>query len=182
MTRTKAADRPQVRLIWDELLSHAVPRALRELGFNTTHVGAESDGAPARGSGDAIVIAYAQQTGQVIVTSNHDMMLLCDEADQRFVWIDPRGRQLRREDQVLLCFQQIRQWEEILESGLCVRALRTKAVPITSSEAQRLATQRFKELRRRQRAASKRTAEHDLALVADWGPSDNWEELTGSRQ
>ena len=40
MTRTRAADRPQVRLIWDEFLSHAAPRALRELGFRTTHVGA----------------------------------------------------------------------------------------------------------------------------------------------
>lgn len=174
MTRTRAADRPRVRLIWDELLSHAVPRALRELGFKTSHVGAESDGAPARGSGDAVVIAYAQHTSQVIVTSNHDMMLLCDEAGQRFVWIDPRGRQLRREDQVLLCFQQIRQWEEILDSGLCVRALRTKAVAITSSEAQRLATQRFKELRRRKRVASKRSATQDLALVADWGSTEAW--------
>lgn len=169
MTRTKAADWPQVRLIWDELLSHAVPRALRELGFRTTHVGAESDGAPPRGSDDAVVIAYAQRTSQVIVTSNHDMMLLCAEADQRFVWIDPRGRQLRREDQVLLCFRQIRQWEEILESGLCVRALRTKAVPITSNEAQRLATQRFRELRRRQRAVSRARPCGRCGLGADRG-------------
>lgn len=156
MTRTRAADRPRVRLIWDELLSHPVARALRALGFNTTHVGAEADGAPPRGSNDPAVIGYAQQTGGVIVTSNHDMMLLCDEAGQRFVWIDPRGRQLRQEDQVLLCFRQIRQWEEILDSGMCVRALRTKAAPITSAEAARLAMQRFRALRRRQRVAARR--------------------------
>ena len=88
MTRTKAANRPQVRLIWDELLSHAVPRALHELGFKTTHVGA--NGAPERGSSDAQVIEFARKTNQIIVTSNHDMMMLCDEVGQHFVWIDPR--------------------------------------------------------------------------------------------
>ncbi len=93
MTLTRAANRPRVRLIWDELLSHRVPRALRELGFNTTYVGATSDGAPPRRSSDAVVIEFARRTNQVIVTSNHDMMLLCDEAGQRFVWMDPRGRQ-----------------------------------------------------------------------------------------
>lgn len=160
MTRTKAADRPQVRLIWDELLSHAVPRALRELGFKTTYVGATSDGVPTRGSGDTAVIAFAQRTNQVIVTSNHDMMLLCDEAGQQFVWIDPRGRQLQRDDQVVLCFTQIRQWDELLATGSCVRALRTKATPISSDEAARLATQRFRALRRRQRAIAKRHIEH----------------------
>ena len=36
------------------------------------------------------------------------------------------GRRLRREDYVLLCSQQIRQWEQILESGQCVRARRSK--------------------------------------------------------
>lgn len=158
MTRTRAADRPRVRLIWDELLSHAVPRALRELGFNTTHVGAEADGAPPRGSSDPEVIAFARRTNQVIVTSNHDMMLMCDEAGQPFVWIDPRGRPLRQEEQVLLCFRQIRQWEEILDSGQCVHAMRTKSVPITSAEAARLALQRFRALRRWQRSARRREA------------------------
>lgn len=167
MTRTKAADRPQVRLIWDELLSHAVPRALRELGFKTTHVGA--DGAPQRGSSDAQVIEFARKTNQIIVTSNHDMMLLCDEVGQQFVWIDPRRRQFLREEQVLLCFGQIRRWEEILATGACVRAMRSKAVPIDSAEAARLAAQRFRAIRRRQSRGTKRTAEHDLALVAGWG-------------
>lgn len=173
MTRTRAAERPQVRLIWDELLSHPVPRALRELGFNTTHVGAETDGAPPSGSGDSAVIAFAERTNQAIVTSNHDMMLLCDEAGQRFVWIDPRGRQLRREEQVLLCFRQIRQWEEILDAGMCVRALRTKAVPITSAEAARLAMQRFRALQRR-RATANRKAASGLESIAGWGDVEAW--------
>lgn len=49
-----------------------------------------------------------------MVTSNHDMMTLCDELGQQFVWIDPRGRQLERPDQVLLVFSQISEWARIL--------------------------------------------------------------------
>ena len=142
--------------MWDELLSHKVPRALRVLGFNTTYVGAVDDGAPPRQATDAEVIEFARRTNQVIVTSNHDMMLLCHEAGQPFVWIDPRGRQLQLEEQVLLCFRQVRDWDDILASGNCVHAMRTKAVLISSAEAARLATQRFRALRRRQRAASRR--------------------------
>jgi len=180
VTTTKTSSRPRIRLIWDEQLSHAVPRALRQLGFRTTYVGADEDGAPTKGSSDAEVIEFAQKTSQIIVTSNHDMMMLCHEAGQLFIWIDPRGRRLRREEQVLLCFRQIRQWEEILESGMCVRALRTKATPITSAEAERLAKQRFKELRRRQRTASRRKADQGLTSLADWGPNEGWDNWTDS--
>lgn len=182
MTTTRAAKNSRVRLIWDEQLSHAVPRALRELGFNTTHVGAVADGAPRRQSSDLEVIEFAQRTNQVIVTSNHDMMLLCDEAGQQFVWIDPRGRQFRREQQVLLCFQQIRTWEEILESGECVHAFRTKAVPIASAEAAQLAMQRFRALRRRQRGPKIRRPAPGLSAIADGGLAERWDDLADATE
>ena len=83
----------RTRLLWDEQLSAKVPQALRVLGFFTSHVGHEGDDAPARGSTDREVIEHAQQTNQIIVTSNHDMMLICEEAGQRFVWLAPRGGQ-----------------------------------------------------------------------------------------
>ena len=66
MTRTRVADRPKVRLIWDELLSHRVPRALRELGFSATYVGAQEDGAPERGTNDAGIIEFAQARNQIM--------------------------------------------------------------------------------------------------------------------
>lgn len=157
MNRTKAEGRPRIRLIWDELLSHAVPRALRELGFNTTHVGNDLDGTPPRGSVDGTVIEFALRTNQVVVTSNHDMIILCNERGQQFVWLDPRGRQLDREEQVLLVFRQIRDWEQILEAGLCVHALRTKAKEIPSEDAARLVSRRYRELTRRKRATKRRT-------------------------
>jgi predicted nuclease of predicted toxin-antitoxin system len=147
---------PQVRLIWDELLSHPVAKAVRALGFRVTWVGSDDEGVPARGSSDAAVIEFARRTNQVVVTSNHDMMTLCDELGQQFVWIDPRGRQLERTDQVLLVFGQISQWERILASvdRPCVRAMRTKCVPIKSAEAARLARQRMKAIKRQRRSKS----------------------------
>lgn len=140
--------------MWDELLSPRVPRALRVLGFSTTHVGNRDDGAPDRGSHDAEVLAYSRQTNQVIVTSNHDMMLICVEADQRFVWLDPRGRQLSAREQVLLVFTQIERWQALLttQQSRCVHALRTKCSAIDPEDAARLARRRMRELQRRRRA------------------------------
>jgi predicted nuclease of predicted toxin-antitoxin system len=131
-----------------------VPQALRVLGFATTHVGSDSDGAPARGSPDSDVLGFAQARNQVIVTSNHDMMLLCAEADQRFIWLDPRGRQYSRVEQVLVVFSQIERWEELLVSNPhdCVRSMRTKCEVIEPGEAARLAEQRMRNLQRRRRS------------------------------
>lgn len=153
MKRGPALARPVVRLLWDEDLSPTVPQALRLLGFNTSHVGAESDGAPGKGSTDEEVVAYAQRTNQIIVTKNHDMMTLCHELGQRFVWLDPRGKKLYREQQVLLVLAQIRRWQELLDesAGQCVRALRTKCERIDSAEAARLAKQRMRSLERKRR-------------------------------
>ncbi len=129
-----------------------MPRAVRVLGFATTHVGNADDGMPPRGSTDDIVLEFALRTNQIIVTSNHDMMLIC--ADQRFVWFDPRGRQYSLLEQVLLVFSQIETWEQLLATSpdMCVRAMRTKCQVIAGSEAARLAEQRMRALRRRQRS------------------------------
>ncbi len=152
-------DRPRhpgvrVRLLWDELLSPRVPKALRVLGLSTSHVGSVEDGTPVRGSSDSEVLEFAQRTNQVIVTSNHDMMLICAEAGQRFVWVDPRGRQDSAVEQVLLVFSQIEEWERLLQVApdACVRSLRTKCQLIEAAEAARLAERRMRELRRRRRA------------------------------
>lgn len=158
MTATGPTARPTVRLLWDEDLSPSVPQALRLLGFNTSYVGAEVDRAPKRGATDAEVVRHALLTNQIIVTKNHDMMTLCHETGQRFVWLDPRGRTLFREQQVLLVLSQIRRWQEILaeDPTSCVRALRTKCAPIDSADAARLARQRMRSLERRRRAKVRR--------------------------
>lgn len=146
----------QLRLLGDELLSPKIPRALEVLGYRTSHVGHSDHGAPVRGSTDAQIIAYAQLTSQIIVTSNHDMMLLCEEAGQRFVWVDPFGKQLSRAEQVLVVFRQIDSWAEILSDGTsCVRSQRTKCSSISATEAVRLVGQRMRDLQRHRRSSSK---------------------------
>jgi predicted nuclease of predicted toxin-antitoxin system len=142
-----------IRLLWDENLTPRVPRALRELGLNTSHVGHKVDGSPDRGSSDSEIIEYSLRTNQIIVTSNHDMMLLCAEAGQRFVWLDPRGSHLSGIDQTLLVLRQVQEWESILSNDAtsCVRAMRTKCSRIEPAEAARLAGQRMKALQKRKR-------------------------------
>ncbi len=118
---------------------------------------------PPQGSTDAEIVQFALRTNQVIVTSNHDMMLICEQEGQRFVWLDPRGRQLSQRQQVLICLTQIEEWKEILTrpNGLCVRALRTKASAILASDAARLAGERMRRLERRKRAAARRAVGDD---------------------
>lgn len=172
MTRTRAQrKRPRVRLLWDENLSALVPQALRVLGFRVTWIGASDDGVPAQGSSDAVVVEFARRTGQVIVSSNHDMMALCDEVGQRFVWLDPRGRTLPREAQVLLVFQQISQWQEILDGDpdVCVHARRTGCKPIASAEAARLARNRMRHIHRRTQRRRHRAASSEDGLAIETG-------------
>jgi predicted nuclease of predicted toxin-antitoxin system len=120
---------------------------------------------PKRGSSDLQVIEYALKANQVVVTSNHDMMMLCEEATQQFVWLDPRGKQLRKSEQALLALSQVHSWAEILASdpAVCVRALRTKCLPIEATEAVRLARQRMKSIERRRRTKTARPVGNLLA-------------------
>ncbi len=145
-SRGAAAQRPQIRLLWDELLSPKVPQALRVLGYSVSHIGHPTDNQPVRGSTDQQIVEHALQTNTVIVTSNHDMMQICAEAGQRFIWLDPRGRQLTRAKQLLLVLEQIDDWNSIVESNStdCVHARRTGCRPIKPAEAARLATQRMR--------------------------------------
>lgn len=101
---------------------------------------------------DSTVLEHATRFNQIIVTSNLDMILLCVERDQPVVWIDPRGRQLRREDLVLLVFKNIRDWAQRLDETaepVCLRAMRTKTVTLELEAAGRLARNRLSRISRR---------------------------------
>lgn len=135
-------------------------RALRALGVSASHVGHEGDKAPPRGSSDADVLAHAKKTDQVVVTSNHDMILLCAEEHEPVIWIDPRGRQLRRTEFVPLVFGRVEDWQKLLaEAGepICVHVLRTKTEVLTLERAKHLVLQRMRRLRSRKRPAPRRT-------------------------
>lgn len=133
-------------------------RALRELDINASHVGHDGDEAPARGSSDADVLSHAKRTNQVIVTSNHDMVLLCATEAEPVIWIDPRGRQFRLPAMVALVFGRVEEWQNLLAEEaepVCLRVLRTKTEVLGLEEASRLVVQRMRRLQARKRAASK---------------------------
>ena len=132
--------------------------ALRELGYYVSYVGNRPDGAPPRGSSDQTIIDHARTTNQVVVTSNHDMVLLCLEQPQPVIWLDPHGRKITRDEMVVLVFQAAHVWEEMLQSAsgpVCIRTLRTKNERLSVESAIRLVEQRMKRLAAKKRAAAK---------------------------
>lgn len=127
--------------------------------MNASHVGHEDDKAPERGSSDADVLAHAKKTNQVIVTSNHDMVLLCAIEAEPVIWIDPRGRQFRRAEMVAVVFGRVEEWQESLSQSadpVCIHVLRTKTEVLDLDRASHLVVQRMRRLRARQRATAKR--------------------------
>ena len=132
--------------------------ALRELGYNVSYVGHEGDGAPSRGSSDETIIDYARTTNQVVVTSNHDMILLCLEQPQPVIWLDPHGRQITRDELVVLVFRAAREWELMLQSAtgpVCIRALRTKNESLSVECAIHLVEQRMKRIAAKKRGGAR---------------------------
>lgn len=141
--------------------------ALRALGINASHVGHDEDGAPPRGSDDAVVLEYARSTNQIVVTSNHDMILLCAEENESVIWIDPRGRQFRRVELVPLVFLSVEEWQRLLaeaDGPICVQVMRTRIQVLTLDSARRLVVQRMRRLAARKRARAKKVPGGDKLL------------------
>ena len=147
------ADRPTIRLLFDENLPWRVAAALRILEFPVSHIGDNSASPPSpnRGSSDETVLSHAENANQLIVTSNLDMILLCVERSQSMIWIDPRGEHLRRAELALIAFKGIDDWSEQLaaaDAPVCLRAMRTKTNTLTLEEAGRLARDRMSNITR----------------------------------
>jgi predicted nuclease of predicted toxin-antitoxin system len=166
-------DRPRIRLLFDELLPWRVARALNELGFRTSHVGHDDHGQPPRGSTDEAVLEHAAATRQVVVTSNHDMVMLCAERGQPVVWIDPYGRQFRHDELAVAAFRGIAEWQRLLEArdeAACVHVLRTKVEVLPLPQASDLAARRMRALRARRRRTRPRREAQGGARSAHDGP------------
>lgn len=147
-------------MLFDELVPWQVAKALRVLGHNTSWVGNETDGAPARGSSDEVVLMHARNTNQIILTSNHDMILLCEEQGESVVWLDPHGRHFTRDETALLAFREAVDWESRLAAAngpVCLRALRTRTHTLTLEAAGDLVRRRMRtiEARKRRKARQK---------------------------
>jgi hypothetical protein len=97
-----------------------------------------------------------------MVTSNHDMILLCAEQEKSVVWIDPRGRRLIRTEFVALVFTRVEKWGALLDRAdepVCLHVMRTKTEVLTLHRARHLVEQRMRRLRARTRARTRRVPE-----------------------
>lgn len=159
--------RTRRRYFFDEHVSPRVARALHALGYSVQHVGQE--GEPVRGTDDEALIEHARSTNQTIVTSNHDMIVLCCQSGTSVVWLDPRDKDIGLEAVTLLCFRQMAAWDEALEASpdeVCIVARKTKWEAVPLARAAHLAVQRG---RLRQGRESKRRSKHraEGALLDD---------------
>ncbi|MDE0321693.1 MAG: DUF5615 family PIN-like protein [Acidimicrobiaceae bacterium] len=152
-----ATRRIRTRLLFDENLPWRVASALQALQFEVTYVGDESASppSPGRGSTDEEVLKQASTVNQVIVSSNWDMVLLCIEANQSVVWVDPHGKYFQREELAVLDLKGIRDWSHRLEDSegkICVRVLRSRTDSLNLDDAKAMLT------RRMNRSGTRRTA------------------------
>lgn len=173
----RQSGRPQQRLLYDEDVSPKVARALAALDFRVSHVG--GDGQPRKNSDDQEVLAHAMTTNQVVVTSNHDMIMLCAEKGVSVVWLDPHRRHLRIDEQAALAFAGVVDWCGLLESAaepVCIRVLRTRVHIYPVAEGSALAERRYRAIQKRKAQQSRRRkatapgqlATDDAATEAAW--------------
>lgn len=165
-----AKRRPQIRLLFDEHVSPRVARALGALGCRVGYVGDEHQ--PPKGTEDADVLAHARTANQVVVTTNHDMIVLCAEEGESVIWLTPRDKDLTLEAVAAMCFAQLREWESLLAQAngpVCVMAHKTKCDVIPLERAKRIALERGKRRRRRRRSQGGQRSRGDLLDTATDG-------------
>lgn len=158
----RRSGRPQQRLLYDEDISPKVARALAALDFRVSHVDGLDQ--PPKNSLDEDVLAHAIKTNQVVVTSNHDMVMLCAERGASVIWLDPHRRHLRLDEQADLAFRGVVTWCELLAGAsepVCVRVLRTRVHVYPVAEGAALAEKRYRAIQKKQRALRRRRAKRD---------------------
>lgn len=87
------------------------------------------------------------------------MILLCSEENESVIWIDPRGRQLKRAEFVPLVFGRVDEWQDLLtmaEEPVCIHVLRTKTEVLTLDRARHLVVQRMRRLQARKGARARK--------------------------
>jgi hypothetical protein len=89
------------------------------------------------------------------------MIILCAEENESVIWIDPRGRQLKRTELVPLVLGRVEERQELLAAAhgpVCVHVLRTKTEVLTLDRARHLVIQRMHRLHARKRTQARTAA------------------------
>lgn len=88
------------------------------------------------------------------------MVLLCATEDEPVIWIDPRGRQFRRAELVVVVFRGVDEWDRMFASAtqpVCLHVMRTRTDVIDLAQASRLVLRRMRSLQMRKRSAARRS-------------------------
>lgn len=153
----RRSGRPLLRLLYDEDVSPKVARALSALDFRVDHVG--GPGQPAKNAPDDEVLTHATKCQQVMVTSNHDMIMLCAERGASVIWLDPHRRHLRVDEQAAMAFAGIVEWCGLIIDAaepVCVRVLRTRVHVYPVVEGAALAEKRYRAIQMKNRTQRRR--------------------------
>jgi hypothetical protein len=116
------------------------------------------------------VLEHARNVNQTIVTTNHDMIVLCAEEEESVIWLTPRDKDISLEALVGMCFSQLREWQRLLDDTsepVCIMAHKTKCMSVPLDRAKRVALERGKRRRRRERAKARRDAPGELLLSVE---------------
>lgn len=155
--------RPRLRLLIDENLSPRIARALVALGYNVEAVHDAADLGVA--TPDDRILEIAKQRNQVIVTLNLDMVLICIEAEESVIWVDPKRKKgLTYEEMVVRFFEGVPRWERLVKGGTVLHALKTKDEVLSFEQAQRRVLARMAKQRRRPTQRLRRTDERQGTL------------------
>jgi predicted nuclease of predicted toxin-antitoxin system len=148
--------RPQLRLLVDENLSPRIARALSELGYQVQSVHEAEGLGASQAIGDPRILEVATRRRQTIVTVNIDMALLCVEAEESVIWIDPRRRaQFSYAEMVVRFFQGVPVWEDLLANADVIHAMKTRDEVLSFDEARTRLLRRLARQRQARRHASK---------------------------
>ncbi len=147
----------------DENLSPRIARALGALGYNVEAVHDAADLGVA--TPDDRILEIAKQRNQVIVTLNLDMVLICIEAEESVIWVDPKRKKgLTYEEMVVRFFEGVPRWERLVKGGTVLHALKTKDEVLSFEQAQRRILARIAKQRRRATQRLRKTDERQGTL------------------
>lgn len=117
-----------------------------------------------------MVLEHARIANQIIVTTNHDMIVLCAEEGESVIWLTPRDKDISLEALTWMCFSQLHEWQRLLEDAsgpICIMAQKTKCAPVPMDRAKHLALERGKRRRRRETSRARRASEGELTLPVE---------------
>lgn len=124
-------------------MSVSVAKALSCVDRPVVYIGGR--GQPEKGTPDPEVCEFAKKQNRVILTTNIDMVLHACRTGTRFIWFDQRGRNLTRDEAVLVYFKKWKEWQTAMRGGVvCIKVGRDSVEALNVTQALKRAERRYK--------------------------------------